>query len=76
LNFEPTEPHLVINATELRTGSAFRFGTMESAARKAHFHTLTLNCRRADWRWAFVHSQQQPDAVADWTYLSWWRHHS
>ena len=27
LNDLPTQPHLVINATELRTGSAFRFGT-------------------------------------------------
>jgi NTE family protein len=26
----PQQPHLVINATELRTGSAFRFGTLES----------------------------------------------
>jgi NTE family protein len=32
----PAQPHLVINATELRTGSAFRFGTMESGS----------------WRWA------------------------
>src|SRR5205823_2003755 len=29
LNDLPAQPHLVINATELRTGSAFRFGTME-----------------------------------------------
>jgi NTE family protein len=28
----PARPHLVINATELRTGSAFRFGTMESGS--------------------------------------------
>jgi NTE family protein len=28
----PAQPHLVINATELRTGSAFRFGTMESGS--------------------------------------------
>jgi len=35
----PTEPHLVINATELRTGSAFRFGTMESGS----------------WRWGKLH---------------------
>jgi NTE family protein len=34
----PTAPHLVINATELRTGSAFRFGTIESGS----------------WRWGKV----------------------
>lgn len=28
----PAQPHLVINATELRTGSAFRFGTIESGS--------------------------------------------
>ena len=28
----PEQPHLVINATELRTGSAFRFGTLESGS--------------------------------------------
>jgi NTE family protein len=28
----PTTPHLVVNATELRTGSAFRFGTKESGS--------------------------------------------
>jgi NTE family protein len=28
----PTKPHLVVNATELRTGSAFRFGTKESGS--------------------------------------------
>jgi NTE family protein len=28
----PAKPHLVINASELRTGSAFRFGTMESGS--------------------------------------------
>jgi NTE family protein len=33
------QPHLVINATELRTGSAFRFGTMESGS----------------WRWGRLH---------------------
>jgi NTE family protein len=33
------QPHLVINATELRTGSAFRFGTMESGS----------------WRWGKLH---------------------
>lgn len=35
----PRSPHLVINATELRTGSAFRFGTLESGS----------------WRWGKVH---------------------
>jgi NTE family protein len=35
----PATPHLVINATELRTGSAFRFGTMESGS----------------WRWGKLH---------------------
>jgi NTE family protein len=35
----PAQPHLVINATELRTGSAFRFGTMESGS----------------WRWGKLH---------------------
>jgi NTE family protein len=35
----PAEPHLVINATELRTGSAFRFGTLESGS----------------WRWGRLH---------------------
>ena len=39
LNDLPARPHLVINATELRTGSAFRFGTMESGS----------------WRWGKVH---------------------
>jgi NTE family protein len=34
-----SKPHLVINATELRTGSAFRFGTLESGS----------------WRWGKVH---------------------
>ena len=29
LSMLPAQPHLVINATELRTGSAFRFGTLE-----------------------------------------------
>lgn len=33
------KPHLVINATELRTGSAFRFGTKESGS----------------WRWGKLH---------------------
>jgi|ERR1700733_3754330 NTE family protein len=32
-------PHLVVNATELRTGSAFRFGTLESGS----------------WRWGKLH---------------------
>jgi NTE family protein len=32
LNGLPSRPHLVINATELRTGSAFRFGTKESGS--------------------------------------------
>lgn len=36
----PAQPHLVINATELRTGSAFRFGTMESGS----------------WRWGKLHN--------------------
>lgn len=35
----PGHPHLVINATELRTGSAFRFGTLESGS----------------WRWGKLH---------------------
>jgi len=35
----PAHPHLVINATELRTGSAFRFGTKESGS----------------WRWGKLH---------------------
>ncbi len=35
----PPQPHLVINATELRTGSAFRFGTKESGS----------------WRWGKLH---------------------
>jgi NTE family protein len=39
LNDLPSQPHLVINATELRTGSAFRFGTMESGS----------------WRWGKLH---------------------
>jgi NTE family protein len=39
LNDLPARPHLVINATELRTGSAFRFGTMESGS----------------WRWGKLH---------------------
>jgi NTE family protein len=39
LNDLPAQPHLVINATELRTGSAFRFGTLESGS----------------WRWGKLH---------------------
>jgi NTE family protein len=35
----PAQPPLIINATELRTGSAFRFGTMESGS----------------WRWGKLH---------------------
>jgi hypothetical protein len=35
----PQQPHLVVNATELRTGSAFRFGTLESGC----------------WRWGKLH---------------------
>ena len=35
----PRQPHLVINATELRTGSAFRFGALESGS----------------WRWGKLH---------------------
>jgi NTE family protein len=40
LNDLPAHPHLVINATELRTGSAFRFGTLESGS----------------WRWGKMHN--------------------
>jgi NTE family protein len=39
LNDLSAQPHLVINTTELRTGSAFRFGTMESGS----------------WRWGKLH---------------------
>jgi NTE family protein len=39
LNSLPSQPHLVINTTELRTGSAFRFGTKESGS----------------WRWGKLH---------------------
>ena len=39
LNDLPAQPNLVINATELRTGSAFRFGTKESGT----------------WRWGKLH---------------------
>jgi len=38
----PAQPHLVVNATELRTGSAFRFGTMESGS----------------WRWGRLHRNE------------------
>jgi NTE family protein len=38
----PATPHLVINASELRTGSAFRFGTIESAS----------------WRWGKLHKNE------------------
>lgn len=38
----PAQPHLVINATELRTGSAFRFGTIESGS----------------WRWGKLHRNE------------------
>jgi len=44
----PSQPHLVINATELRTGSAFRFGTMESGS----------------WRWGKLHKNDVPVAHA------------
>lgn len=39
LNDLRAQPHLVINATELRTGSAFRFGTKETGS----------------WRWGKLH---------------------
>jgi NTE family protein len=42
LNDLPAQPHLVINATELRTGSAFRFGTMETGS----------------WRWGKLHRNE------------------
>jgi NTE family protein len=44
----PAQPHLVINATELRTGSAFRFGTMESGS----------------WRWGKLHHNEATVAHA------------
>ena len=44
----PAQPHLVINATELRTGSAFRFGTLESGS----------------WRWGKLHSNDASVAHA------------
>jgi NTE family protein len=42
------KPHLIINASELRTGSAFRFGTMESGS----------------WRWGKLHRNNVPIAHA------------
>jgi len=48
LNDLPPEPHLVINATELRTGSAFRFGTIESGS----------------WRWGRLHKNDVKAAHA------------
>src|SRR2546430_2689314 len=44
----PRQPHLVVNATELRTGSAFRFGTLESGS----------------WRWGKLHRNAVPVAHA------------
>jgi NTE family protein len=44
----PAQPHLVVNATELRTGSAFRFGTMESGS----------------WRWGKLHRNEASVAHA------------
>ncbi len=44
----PAQPHLIINATELRTGSAFRFGTLESGS----------------WRWGKLHSNDASVAHA------------
>jgi NTE family protein len=44
----PAQPHLVINATELRTGSAFRFGIMESGS----------------WRWGKLHRNEASVAHA------------
>lgn len=38
----PKRPHLIVNATELRTGSAFRFGTIESGS----------------WRWGKLHRNE------------------
>lgn len=43
-----TKPHLVINASELRTGSAFRFGIKESGS----------------WRWGKLHRNNVPVAHA------------
>jgi NTE family protein len=48
LNDLPAQPHLVINATELRTGSAFRFGTIESGS----------------WRWGKLHRNEASVAHA------------
>jgi NTE family protein len=44
----PAQPHLVINTTELRTGSAFRFGTKESGS----------------WRWGKLRNNDVPVAHA------------
>jgi NTE family protein len=38
----PAKPHLIINATELRTGSAFRFSALESGS----------------WRWGKLHHNE------------------
>jgi NTE family protein len=44
----PAKPHLVINATELRTGSAFRFGTIESGSwRLGKLHRNQLSVAHA-----------------------------
>lgn len=42
LNNLPREPRLIVNATELRTGSAFRFSTIESGS----------------WRWGKLHRNE------------------
>src|ERR1700687_942436 len=44
----PRHPQLVVNATELRTGSAFRFGTLESGS----------------WRWGKLHGNSVSGAHA------------
>jgi len=44
----PAKPYLVVNATELRTGSAFRFGTKESGS----------------WRWGKLHRNDMSVAHA------------
>lgn len=48
LNDFPTHPNLIINATELRTGSGFRFGARESGS----------------WRWGRLRSNVIPIAHA------------
>ena len=48
LNDFPTHPNLIINATELRTGSGFRFGARESGS----------------WRWGRLRSNAIPIAHA------------